>query len=488
MLILILSILKKITRAAMRLSDDLVELEIEKLERIVKVADTPDEKKLWKNLLLACKNGRRTGLGTHGLADAIAGLRLRYDSHEGIKTIEKIYEVLRDAAYEESVNLAKERGSFPVFDWEKEKGNNFIKNLPKKIQSLIAEFGRRNISILTNAPTGSVSILSQTSSGIEPVFRNSYTRRRKLSHNEADREADFIDELGDRWLEYTVFHHNLKEYLELFNLEKAPDFFVTSADIDWKKRVQIQAAIQKSIDHSISSTINLPAGTKPEVVGELYMLGWRLGLKGITVYVDGSRSGVLVSNQQDDTLAGHFPQYSATVRPDTLECDIHHTTIKGEKWTILVGLIDSSPYEVMGGLSNLIEIPKSLTTGALTKIKFKTKDNRYDLRVGKNGDEMIVRDIVKVFDNPNNSAFTRMISLGLRHGAKPSFLVEQLHKDKDSDLFSFSRCVARILKNYIQDGEQAHSDKACPSCSFEAGLIYQDGCVTCTACGYAKCG
>jgi len=211
-----------------------------------------------------------------------------------------------------------------------------------------------------------------------------------------------------------------------------------------------------------------------------------MGLKGITVYVDGSRSGVLVTGDEEDTSV--FEPSVAPARPEILECDIHHTTIKGEKWTILVGKLDGKPYEVMGGLSNLIEIPSSLTKGTLTKVKFKTKDNRYDLTVGKNGDTMIVRDVVKIFDNPNNSAFTRMISLSLRHGAKPSFLVEQLQKDKDSDLFSFSRCVARILKNYIQNGEKAHSDKACPSCGNESGLIYQDGCVTCTACGYSKCG
>ena len=202
--------------------------------------------------------------------------------------------------------------------------------------------------------------------------------------------------------------------------------------------------------------------------------------------MDGSRSGVLVT--ENDTANESFLSSKAFQRPEEVDCDIHHTTIKGEKWTILVGMLHGKPYEVMGGLSNLIEIPKSLTKGKLTKVKFKTKDNRYDLRVGKNGDTMVVRDVVKVFDNPNNSAFTRMISLSLRHGAKPSFLVEQLQKDKDSDMFSFARCVARILKNYIKNGEKVDSDKACPTCETETALIYQDGCVTCSFCGYAKCG
>ena len=482
----------KVISAGQRLSDDLVELEIEKLEGIVRHCDTKDEKAMWKKLLHACKTGRRTGLGTHGLADALANLNIAYDSDEALDVIDKIYTTLRNEAYSESVELAKEREPFSIFDWATEQNNLFISSLPKILQEKISRFGRRNISILTNAPTGSVSIMSQTSSGLEPGFRNCYTRRRKLSHDETDVEPDFVDELGDKWLEYKVFHHNVAEWLETVGASRTssedslPDFFTTSDQIDWRKRVEIQAIIQKSIDHSISSTINLPKDTDPSTVAALYLLGWKMGLKGITVYVDGSRSGVLVTGDEENTSV--FEPSVAPARPEILECDIHHTTIKGEKWTVLVGNLDGKHYEVMGGLSNLIEIPSSHTKGTLTKVKFKTKDNRYDLTVGKNGDTMIVRDVVKIFDNPNNSAFTRMISLSLRHGAKPSFLVEQLQKDKDSDLFSFSRCVARILKNYIQNGEKAHSDKACPSCGNESGLIYQDGCVTCTACGYSKCG
>ena len=475
--------LYEVTAQAMRLSDDLVELEIEKLERIIKICDTKDERALWKNLLKACQNGRRTGLGTHGLADALACLNLRYDSDKAIKVIEKIYETIRDAAYTESVNLAKERGAFPVFDWDKEKSNSYISRLPKILQEEISRFGRRNISILTNAPTGSVSIMSQTSSGLEPVFRNSYTRRRVLNHDERDVEPDYVDDLGDRWLEYKVFHHNVRQYLDMFETKEIPDLFVESDQIDWQKRIDVQAAIQKSIDHSISSTINLPKGTDPSVVAALYLEGWKKGLKGVTVYVDGSRSGVLVA----DTVKEVFPQNGAPKRPHELLCEIHHTTIQGEKWTVLVGLYENKPYEVLGGLSNLIEIPKKHKNGILTKYDFKTKNNRYDLRVGEDDDAMAIKDVVTVFDNPTNSAFTRMISLSLRHGAKPSFLVEQLQKDRDSDMFSFSRCIARILKNYIKNGEEVATDKVCEACEQE-GLTYQDGCITCTKCGYAKCG
>ena len=399
--------------------------------------------------------------------------------------IEQIYETIRDTAYTESCYLAQERGAFPVFDWETEKDNSFIQRLPSEIQELIQAHGRRNISILTNAPTGSVSIMSQTSSGLEPVFKNFYIRRRKLSHNETDVTPDFVDDLGDRWLEYKVFHHNVREYLNLLETEDIPDFFVESDSIDWSQRVAIQAAIQKSIDHSISSTINLPKGTAPEVVGRLYQQGWELGLKGITVYVDGSRTGVLLT-ENDKEEEETFPQHRAPKRPLELDCNIHHTTIKGEKWVIMVGLLDGKPYEVMGGLSNLIEIPRGKAKGVLVKNPRKTVNSIYDLRVGTNGDTIVIKDLVKVFDNANHSAFTRMISLGLRHGANIQYVVEQLQKDKDSDMFSFSKCIARILKNYIPDGQEA-SEKTCPECG-EDGLVYVEGCVTCTACGYAKCG
>ena len=477
--------LKQIVAVGMRLSDDLVELELEKLQNIRNVADSEDEKVLWTKLYDAAANGRRTGLGTHGLADAVARMNLSYDSDDAVTLIEQIYEIVRDTAYTESCYLAQERGAFPAFNWETESNNAYIQRLPQEIQALIQTTGRRNISILTNAPTGSVSIMSQTSSGLEPVFKNFYIRRRKLSHNELGVEPDFVDDLGDRWLEYKVFHHNVREYLNLMKTEDIPSFFVESDSIDWSQRVVIQAAIQKSIDHSISSTINLPKGTSPEVVGKLYQQGWKMGLKGITVYVDGSRTGVLLTDSEKEEKEA-FPQYSAPRRPEELECDIHHTTIKGEKWAIVVGLYEGKPYELMGGRSDLIEIPRSRVTGFLVKHRFKTKNSVYDLRIGTNGDTVIVKDLVKTFDNPNHSAFTRMISLGLRHGANIQYVVEQLQKDKDSDMFSFSRCIARILKNYIPDGQEA-TEKTCPECS-EDGLVYVEGCVTCTSCGFAKCG
>jgi ribonucleoside-diphosphate reductase alpha chain len=476
--------LKEVAAVGMRLSDDLIELELEKLEKIRQWADTDDEKALWSKLFKAAYNGRRTGLGTHGLADALACLNLAYDSDKALGVVEKIYRTLRDAAYEESVYLAQERGPFPAFDWSVEEDNDFIQRLPTHLKEMIALHGRRNISILTNAPTGSVSIMSQTSSGLEPVFRNSYVRRRKLSHDEQDLEADYIDELGDRWMEYTVHHHNVKAWLEGDSpraLAPLPAFFVESDNIDWTRRIAVQSVIQQNIDHSISSTINLPKGTDPQLVGELYMQGWREGLKGITVYVEGSRSGVLVTADKEA-----FPQYTAPKRPIELECNIHHTTIQGEKWIIVVGLMDGKPYEVMGGLSNLIEIPRDKAEGILVKNPRKTMNSIYDLKVGKNGDTVIIKDLVKVFDNPNHSAFTRMISLGLRHGTNIQYVVEQLQKDRDSDMFSFARCISRILKNYIPDG-QSVTEKTCSACETD-GLVYMEGCATCKNCGFAKCG
>jgi len=478
--------LQEVAAVGMRLSDDLVELELEKLSNIRHIADTDDEKKLWEKLYGAALNGRRTGLGTHGLADALACLNLAYDSDEALGIIEKIYRTLRNAAYEESIYLAQERGAFPAFDWNLEENNEFIQRLPTKLKDLLAEHGRRNISILTNAPTGSVSIMSQTSSGLEPVFRNSYIRRRKLSHDEHQLEADHVDDLGDRWVEYEVFHHNAQAWLDWQPFDDPgplPAFFVESDTIDWEQRIAVQAAIQQSIDHSISSTINLPKGTDPELVGRLYMEGWKQGRKGITVYVDGSRSGVLITEKEDESI---FPQRSAPKRPLELECNLHHTTIKGEKWVIMVGIMDAKPYEVMGGLSNLIEIPRDKAKGVLIKNPRKSMNSIYDLRVGTNGDTIIIKDLVKVFDNANHSAFTRMISLGLRHGASIQYVVEQLQKDRDSDMFSFAKCVARVLKNYIPDGQEA-TEKTCSECN-EPNLIYVEGCVTCTACGYAKCG
>lgn len=475
--------LNSMTRVAMRMSDDLVELELEKLSNIINICETEDEKILWEKLYNAANDGRRTGLGTHGLADAVARMNLAYDSDEAIELIGKIYEQVRNIAYSTSVELAKERGSFPVWNHDIEKDNLFLKRLPEQIYNDIKKYGRRNISILTNAPTGSVSMMSQTSSGIEPVFKNTYIRRRKLNHNE-DIDHDFVDELGDKWVEYAVHHPNVKECIEITGRDEVPDFFVESDSINWEKRVEVQSTIQEFIDHSISSTINLPAETSPEVVSTLYMKGWEMGLKGITVYVDGSRSGVLITNTDKKEDTEVFPQNSAPKRPETLDCEIHRVSVKGEKWIIFVGLMDEKPYEVIGGLSNYVEIPNKIKSGIIQKTK-KGKVSKYNLIVGEDDEAFTIKDINKVFDNPNNEVLTRLISLSLRHGAKINHVVEQLKKDKDSDMFSFNKSIARVLKKYIEDGTKASSEH-CPTCESKE-LIYQDGCVQCQDCGWSGC-
>jgi len=478
----------RVASKAMRLSDDLVELEIEKLYKILEKVDTEDEKILWTNLLDACMKGRRTGLGTLGLGDTLCRLGLEYGSEESIKAVDSIYETLKVSAYSESVNLAEERAPFTVFDWDKERNNNFIQNLPEDMKLKMSKVGRRNISILTNAPTGTCSIAAQTSSGIEPIFRLSYTRRKKINPSDKTSRVDFTDDLGDKWQEFEIYHHEIKNYWNISGkceIEELPSYFTTSDKIDWAGRIGVQSAIQNHIDHSISSTINLPEGTKPEIVGNLYLDAWRAGLKGVTIYVDGSRSGVLVTKKEEK--AGGDALQKAQKRPEVVGCEIHRATIKGEDWTILVGVVDGYPYEIFGGLSEYVEIPKKYSQGLIRKRPRKTMANKYDLTIGKNGDEFVIKDIVKVFDNPNHTSFTRTISLALRHKIPLQFLVEQLQKDKEADMFSFSRVVARCLKKYIADGTKA-SNGVLDGCCESPNIVYQEGCATCLNCGMAKCG
>jgi ribonucleoside-diphosphate reductase alpha chain len=261
----------------------------------------------------------------------------------------------------------------------------------------------------------------------------------------------------------------------------------TANEIDWVSKVDLQAAAQKWVCHAISNTTNLPADIDVETVKQVYMKGWETGCKGITVYRDGSRSGVLISADEKKEEETTFAERHAPKRPEVLDCDIHHTSVKGQKWIVLVGLLNGKPYEVIGGEAKHIEIPRKHKSGLLSKRIFKTQNSKYDLIVGEGDDALTVKDVVSVFDNPNHAGYTRVISTSLRHGVPVQFLVEQMQKDKEADLFSFSKVVARCLKNYIVDGTSA-SDKDCSSCGAEDSLIYQEGCVTCTACGDGKCG
>ena len=492
---------------AQRLMDDLIDLETEAIDRILeKISTDPEvgpvkqiEVDLWKKIRAATLGGRRTGLGPTAVGDTLAALGLKYGSDESINMTEQIYRAHALAAYKSSIIMAKERGAFPVYDLSLEKGNEYLDRinaeLPEEINNMRLKHGRRNIALLTTAPVGSVSCLTQTTSGIEPPYLLSYKRRKKIVEHDADTRVDFVDDMGDRWQEFTVYHHGVKSWMEVTGKteldETCPYYGATSTEIDWVQSVKIQAAAQKWVCHGISKTCNLPSDVDKEVVDKVYMEAWRSGCKGFTVYRDGSREGVLVSTEESEKPQPReklkFKTHSAPKRPEVLDCEIHHATIKGEKWTIIVGLLDNRPYEVLGGLAEFVEIPSKYSTGRIKKRHRKTRNSIYDLVFGENGNEVTVKDVVQVFDNPNYAGFTRMISLALRHGAPMNYIVEQLQKDREQDLFSFAKVIARVLKHYIQDGTEPGGGKTCPECNDDS-LAYQEGCVMCQSCGYGKCG
>ena len=495
----------EIARKAQRLMDDMIDLEIEQVDKILqKVSNDPEpvdvkfyERKLWENVKDIALKGRRTGLGITGLGDALAMLGVTYGSKTSVRVTEDIYKALSVSSYTESINLAKERGSFPIWDIEKESNHEFIQQvlseLPDDVKGDYQKYGRRNIANTTTAPAGSVSCLTQTTSGIEPAFMLYYKRRKKV---QGDEEVMFVDDLGDKWTEFNVYHHAFKDWMkhaQYNDLEvdaavcNSPYAGATANEINWVSKVDLQAAAQKWVCHAISNTTNLPADIDVETVKQVYMKGWETGCKGITVYRDGSRSGVLISADEKKEEETTFAERHAPKRPEILDCDIHHTSVKGQKWIVLVGLLDGKPYEVIGGEAQQIEIPRKHKRGLLSKRVFKTQNSKYDLIIGEDDDALTVKDVVSVFDNPNHAGYTRVISTSLRHGVPVQFLVEQMQKDKEADLFSFSKVIARCLKNYIVDGTSA-SDKDCSSCGAEDSLIYQEGCVTCTACGDGKCG
>ena len=488
------------SQKAQRLMDDLIDLEIECVDKIIqKISDDPEDEdvkaielNMWKKIKNAALAGRRTGLGLTGLGDTLAMLGSTYGSKESIEITEKVYKVLALSAYKSSCQLAEERGAFEVYDFEKEANHPFIQRLfesDPELQVLHQTHGRRNIALTTTAPCGSVSMLTQTTSGIEPPFMLKYTRRKKVNPSDPEAQVDFVDELGDKWQEFTVYHHGFKHWMNTTNkteIEDSPYHLATANEIDWMSAVDVQAAAQKWVCHAISKTINLPNEVTVEDVKKVYWHGWEQGLKGVTVYRDGSRSGVLVSSDDKDKSIEDFTERAAPKRPPVLECDIHQATIKGSRWTILVGLLDGKPYEVIGGLSDFVEISKKFTKGKIVKRLRKTTNSLYDLHFGEPDEETVIKSLVNVFDNPNYAGFTRTISLALRHGAPVQYLVEQLQKDKDSDMFSFSKVIARTLKKYIADGT-LYGTKFCSECGSEGSLVYQEGCVTCANCGYSKC-
>ena len=512
----------RIVQSAQRLMDDMIDLEVEQIDKILNKVKFEDleplsvrqiEIDLWTHIRQAAISGRRTGLGITGLGDMLACLGIAYGSDESIETTEEVYKWLALNSYESSIQLAKERGPFPFWDYEKEKDHLFLTKivselLPERVEDY-KKYGRRNIANTTTAPAGSVSVLTQTTSGIEPAFMLHYKRRKKINPNDELATVDFVDDLGDKWQEFNVYHHKFGEWVNRTDpwwkmqddpediklaIEASPYAGATANEIDWVSKVGMQAAAQKWVCHAISNTTNLPGDVDLETVKKVYMAAWKSGCKGVTVYREGSRSGVLVRNEENKKSNSRvnikFVDNPAPKRPDELKCEIFQPTIRGEAWTILIGLMEGKPYEVLGGLSKYVEIPKNIKTGTIIKRPRKTVNSKYDLYCGHTDDKLIIKDVVSVFDNPNYSSLTRVISLALRHGTSIQYVVEQLQKDKNADLFSFSKVIARCLKKYILDGTKASNgalDCECENIE-QQNVVYQEGCATCLTCGGSKCG
>lgn len=490
---------------AQRIMDDIVDLELEQIDKIIaKIKKDPEplevkriELDLWTRFRKTCELGRRTGLGITALGDCLAALGIKYGSEKSIKKTEKIYEALAIGAYKSSCIMAGERGTFPLFDRKLETDHPFLTRIihaNEELTKLYNKHGRRNIALTTTAPTGSVSTLTQTSSGIEPVYLLSYVRRKKINPSDKNARVDFTDALGDKWQEFVVYHHGVKKWMDITgetDIAKSPYWGATSNDVDWVASVEMQAAAQRWICHSISKTANCPKDTSEELVAKMYMKAWESGCKGFTIYRDGCRDGVLLSKQEPEKspdarpvgiVVAHAPK-----RPTEMPCEIKKVKVQGEAWTIFMGMLNNQPYEIFGGLSKYVDIPNKFKTGRIVKNGKVDGIATYNLFLGEGEDEMVIKDLVKVFENPNFGTFTRTISLALRHGAPVQYIVEQLQKDKHSDMTSFSKVIARVLKSYISDGTQATSDKTCASCKQTGSIVYQEGCLICKSCGASKC-
>jgi ribonucleotide reductase alpha subunit len=501
------------TIVAQRLMDDIIDLEIECIDRIIaKIENDPEpeevkavELALWHKIRHMNMSGRRTGLGITALGDALAMLGIKYGAAESIDMTRKIYRALAVGSHTSSCILAKERGAFPIFNYELEKDHAYLKSIfddcPREVRRMWKTTGRRNIANTTTAPAGSVSSQTRTSSGIESVFMLEHIRRKK--HNPSDKNArvDFVDAMGDCWQEFTVYHHGVKMWMDVTgetDITKSPYFGATANEIDWIASVDLQAAAQESIDHSISKTCNLPETATKELVSQIYMRAWEKGCKGFTVYRDKCRDGVLISKSAEPKIKDGRPadilDCMAPKRPLELPCEIKKAKIQGEQWTIFVGLLNGKPYEVFGGLSKYVDIPNKFKMGRIVKNGKVDDITTYNLLIGEGEDQMAIKNIANVFENANFGAFTRTISLALRHGTPIQYVVEQLQKDKHSDVTSFSKVISRVLKNYIADGTKSTSERKCPSCG-NTKLAYQQGCMQCiggtmkdgTVCTWSKC-
>lgn len=505
-------------QTAQRIMDDIIDLEVEKINRIIKKIEADPEPeeikqveiKLWQNIREKSLQGRRTGVGITAEGDMLAALGLQYGSDESISFSEKVHKTLAIEAYRSSTEMAKVRGAFPVFDAEKEKENPFInriKDADPELYRDMVQYGRRNISLLTIAPTGTTSLMTQTTSGIEPVFMVSYKRRRKVNPNDKDARTDMIDEVGDHWEEYPVFHHNFTAWLkvngyDLHEVEKMDDTSLselitkspyhkaTANDVDWIKKVKLQGTIQKWVDHSISVTVNIPQDTPEEKVAQIYQTGWESGCKGITVYRDGSRSGVLVANdKKEEKKEPVLEEHHAPKRPMILEAEIVRFQNNHEKWVAVVGIFDKRPYEIFTGpAEDFLFVPVWLEKAWVIKQKLEDGHSQYNLQYkDKDGYKVTIEGLSRSFD-PEYWNYAKLISGVLRHGMPLPYVVDMvnnLHLN-DESLNTWKNGVARALKKFIPDGTQPRQN-ICPECG-EAALIYEEGCLNCKSCGHTKCG
>jgi ribonucleoside-diphosphate reductase alpha chain len=495
---------------AQRMMDDIIDLELEKIDSILaKIQADPEvdelkrvERNLWTNIRTKAEEGRRTGIGITAEGDMLAALGLRYGSDEAINFSVDIHKMLTLESYKSSTYLAKERGPFAIYDAEREANNPFIlrmKEADPVMYNNMVKFGRRNIALLTIAPTGTTSLMTQTTSGIEPIFSVFYKRRRKVNPNDLDVKVTFKDEVGDCWEEFIIFHHKFVDWLKLNGYDtdevtrmgdaeiesiiaKSPYYKATANDVDWIAKVRMQGAIQKWVDHSISVTINLPADAKEELVSELYLTAWKSGCKGATVYRDGSRNGVLIAGKAE--IRPERPK-----RPKILDCDVIRFNINEEKWVAFVGLKESKPYEIFTGIADeeIFPIPKSIVKGKIIKIKDDDGNTRYDFQyTDKYGYKKTMGGLSHMF-KPEFWNYAKLISGVLRHEMPIQDvvnLIQSLRLDSES-INNWKNGVERALKKYIPNGTKAKGK--CGECGSD-NLVYEEGCLICKDCGSSKCG
>ena len=502
---------RKHAHLSQRIMDDIIDLEQEKIDAIIaKIDADPEdeelkrvERNMWENIRHKTGEGRRTGIGITAEGDMLAALGLRYGTDEATEFSVKVHRTLAIEAYRASTSMAAERGAFPIYSAEREKNNPFISRLREADPEMVAEMektGRRNIALLTIAPTGSTSLMSQTTSGIEPVFMPFYKRRRKVNPNDKDVKVSFTDEVGDHWEEFTVFHHKFIDWMRVngYNYEEVKDmsetqindivavspyYKATANDVDWVAKVRMQGAIQKWVDHSISVTINLPSDAREELVSELYLTAWKEGCKGATVYRDGSRAGVLVSNSSDEKKNEWSP-----LRPKVLEADVIRFQNNEEKWIAFVGLKDGVPYEIFTGLQDdeMFPIPKSIVKGKIIKNKDDAGNTRYDFQyTDKYGYKNTLGGLSHMF-KPEFWNYARLISGVLRYGMPVKDVVELVSSMKldNESINTWKNGVERSLKRYIPNGTKAKGK--CENCG-STSVVYQEGCLICSDCGTSKC-